>query len=771
MMPSDVLILTCDDVDRSLFDRLSWSEGDRIVTRPGIRTPSHKVDADTADLLTHFRSPRTVLQAVFRHSLICKRDATETLHATFPVLSKLIQAQILVPSGSPTDASASANSGVIPLPGFDVVKRVQSLNDTEVYQVRGRDGDVFALKISREGSRSGVAILKHEERILRRLNDVHNARLISSGMHDGKKYLLMDWCEGPTAGGAAGKLRSRGWSSRSDLLNLCCDIVGAYVSLHEQGIVHADVHPRNIIVESDKCIKLIDFGLANVIDRRTRSVRFRAGVAFYFEPEYVRAIRRGEKGLAATPLGEQYQVGALLYFLLTGHHYLQFSLYRNDAYEQIVFEYPRRFLDYGAPAWPEVENVLARALQKEPGERFGSMAEFGEHLKLAAKSRPVRVGSISIPNGKLRAKADFVSALIARYKDPGGYLLSRSPCPPSCSVNYGAAGIAYMFYRIGCAEGSPKLLTAADLWCAWALKNVNVENAFTSRDYRIRPEIVGNVSLYHSIVGIHCVRALIQQSIGSMGELSQSIEAFVLAASYACDNVDVTLGRASTLLGTALIIDALEGDQRMRPRLQQFGDGRFRELCNKIECCPPIGDSSEIRQLGIAHGWAGLLYSLMLWCTTNALEVPAWVRSRLHELTNACDGFGGAGRRWSGWCRGAAGFVYLWTQAYQVFADELFLKLAQDSATDTWCRFNEGSANLCCGLAGQAYALMRMHRITGEAVWLKRARYLQSRALVAACSNTLIPGSLYKGDVGVAVLTADLERPDSATMPLFEPEQ
>ena len=80
-----------------------------------------------------------------------------------------------------------------------------------------------------------------------------------------------------------------------------------------------------------------------------------------------------------------------------------------------------------------------------------------------------------------------------------------------------------------------------------------------------------------------------------------------------------------------------------------------------------------------------------------------------------------------------------------------------------------GSGHICCGLAGQSYALLNFYKHTGAAEWLPRAHDLAERAAtrVSSCERFT---SLYQGAVGAAVLAADLARPEAACMPLFEPE-
>ncbi len=81
-------------------------------------------------------------------------------------------------------------------------------------------------------------------------------------------------------------------------------------------------------------------------------------------------------------------------------------------------------------------------------------------------------------------------------------------------------------------------------------------------------------------------------------------------------------------------------------------------------------------------------------------------------------------------------------------------------------------SNLCCGVAGRGYALLRLYRHTGSPVWLERARRLTLHAVRSLRHTARDPQamSLYKHWLGIALLAADLQRPEQACMPLFESE-
>ena len=76
-------------------------------------------------------------------------------------------------------------------------------------------------------------------------------------------------------------------------------------------------------------------------------------------------------------------------------------------------------------------------------------------------------------------------------------------------------------------------------------------------------------------------------------------------------------------------------------------------------------------------------------------------------------------------------------------------------------------SDLCCGSAGRAYALLNLYKHTGLTEWLSHARRLANHA-ASVREEAQRPNSLWKGELGVAVLIADLESPENAQMPFFE---
>lgn len=121
-----------------------------------------------------------------------------------------------------------------------------------------------------------------------------------------------------------------------------------------------------------------------------------------------------------------------------------------------------------------------------------------------------------------------------------------------------------------------------------------------------------------------------------------------------------------------------------------------------------------------------------------------------------------------GWRHGQAGHVFLRLLAGRITGESAPIDTAVQLGESAFAG-REDFGNLCCGLAGRTYAMLALYRATGERKWLDRARSLSKRAATGSVCDRW-PNSLYKGRIGLAVLAAEVERPELAAMPLFEDE-
>src|SRR5699024_6340429 len=109
---------------------------------------------------------------------------------------------------------------------------------------------------------------------------------------------------------------------------------------------------------------------------------------------------------------------------------------------------------------------------------------------------------------------------------------------PTASVNYGAAGIAYMFYRMALIESDASLLSVADVWANRATQYItDEEKGFYSKDIDITKATVGSTSIYHTPSGVFLVQALISKELGDYNTYYRSVINFLQAIAQPCENL------------------------------------------------------------------------------------------------------------------------------------------------------------------------------------------------------------------------------------------
>jgi hypothetical protein len=202
-----------------------------------------------------------------------------------------------------------------------------------------------------------------------------------------------------------------------------------------------------------------------------------------------------------------------------------------------------------------------------------------------------------------------------------------------------------------------------------------------------------------------------------------------------------------------------------------------------LDGCGPIGSGTGPAYTGIAHGWAGMMHAALVAAEELGTEVPAALPRRLSELADLAqpDGRGvifpaavsgpsrsARGRVMPSWCNGAPGQVHLWNAAHRVFGDAAWHDLAVRCAWNAAEAFG-GGAGICCGAAGRAFALLNAYRNTSDDAWVRRARTTAARALRQAGEQPGLRYSLYRGDLGLALVLESLDDADDARQPLFEP--
>lgn len=789
----DVELIAARDITERQRQAAGCDAEDFVLSRTRSRARSKVISATTLPLLRQFQTPRSLLAAIDALRDGGEKSPEALVDACLPVLVKLINDDFLIPKErlNPSPRAPSFNNGA-EVEGFTVLRSIQLFEDTELYKVRDKAGRIGAMKIARQPSHQVSDMFAREASLCRLLDGRNNPALLAEGSHEHRPYLVVAWRNGQDVAKAADHLRGRE-AAAPKLLALAISVAEAYAHLHGQGVIHGDVHPRNVLVDDDGRVTIIDFGLSRLIDGPD-DLRHapRGGVAFFFDPGLAAARRSGATPPQADAASEQYSVAALLYLLLSGRQYLDFSYDQETAFRQICEERPRAFMESRATSWPDVENVLSTALEKSPDRRFASMAELASRLKglkeERARSLSHKEAASSAPRHS--ASLDLLLAEIIAELGPGSRTLHEGlVSAPLSSVHSGASGIAHALSRIAAAREDPILLAVSDVWSQRALHDQDDPKAYFDPVNDVTERTVGRASLTHSSVGSLYVAALIKLASGGFVAAQRAIDTLVAQmAQRDCPNPDLFSGRAGHLAACATL---LEASRHARPyleldRLREMGDHLASQLWDACRRHPPIGSDEALDMLGAAHGWSGILYALLRWSQATGVASPTGLPDRLDELATfavPCR----EGVRWpirlrpagsdvktnhmSGWCNGGAGHVQTWLLAHAMFKAPRYLDLAIQSGSQALADSLPRSAGfLCCGMTGVAYALLGLYRATAAPQWRDRAHRLAETAVSGIESPKLFRYSLFRGAMGLALLRADLDNPRDATMPVFGPQ-
>lgn len=241
-----------------------------------------------------------------------------------------------------------------------------------------RDGRQVAIKIPHmalEQDPVRAERFTREEQIGTTLNHP-NVMKIYADDHRSGNYMVMEWCEGRLLRQI---LTEEGKLTPERAIKITLGILRALDYIHNHGVVHRDLKPENIMVDDQDNIKLIDFGIASVggAKRLTYTGYTQAlGTPDYIAPEQV----KGKRGDARSDL---YAVGIMLYEMLSGK--TPFSgpsplAVMNDRL--INHPLPPRLAEPSIT--PQLQEVLYRAIEREPKNRYPSAHAFAmdlEHLE------------------------------------------------------------------------------------------------------------------------------------------------------------------------------------------------------------------------------------------------------------------------------------------------------------------------------------------------------------------------------------------------------
>jgi eukaryotic-like serine/threonine-protein kinase len=288
----------------------------------------------------------------------------------------------------------------------------------------------FILQNALPESSDALARFEREAKAVAALNSRHVVTIHDFGIDDGTPYLVMELLEGEDLGVRLKRDRAL---APSAVYAIVVQVARALRKAHEAGMIHRDIKPANLFIAKDddeEVVKILDFGLVKAIGLPSEGDATRTdmivGSLHYLSPEQA----RGRKDLDAR--SDLWSVGVLAFRALTGR--LPFP--GSDALEvlsHIALDDPP-LLSQLAPGLPVAfDAFFARALAREPSQRFQSATELAEGFRLAMESSAAPDVAPEVPPaasaGTEPSKSDIILSATSGRRAPAEF--ASDPTGPS----------------------------------------------------------------------------------------------------------------------------------------------------------------------------------------------------------------------------------------------------------------------------------------------------------------------------------------------------
>jgi tetratricopeptide (TPR) repeat protein len=258
----------------------------------------------------------------------------------------------------------------------------------EVYVARdpqlGRRVAIKMLPLRLTGDRDTLTRFTYEARTASALNHPNIVTIHEVGAEEGSPYIVMEYIEG-------NDLRSMITSGRPPvrtIVDIASQIADGLAAAHDRGLVHRDLKPENIMVTRDGFAKILDFGLAKMMNpsgqpagENTLELEMPAtnpgtilGTVGYMSPEQAR-------GKPLDFRSDQFAFGAILYELVTGKAAFEEET-AVDTLSAILHKTPKPPTTVNPDAPPQLAGIIQRLLEKSPDGRYASTRDLARELRM-----------------------------------------------------------------------------------------------------------------------------------------------------------------------------------------------------------------------------------------------------------------------------------------------------------------------------------------------------------------------------------------------------
>jgi len=330
----------------------------------------------------------------------------------------------------------SDNSRTIVNDRYEIGKRIGRGGMAEIFQARDILLDrPVAMKVLFPEFATDPAFVerfRREAQAAANLNHPNIVAVYDWGKVNNTYYIAMEYVNGRTL---ADILKQSGTLTPMQVCDVMSEVASALISAHQNGVIHRDIKPGNILVSTSGQVKVADFGIARAlgagVEQGLTQTGAVMGTATYFSPEQAQGVSTDQRS-------DIYSLGVVMYEMLSGVAPFTGENAVAIAYKQ-VHEHAMPLDQRLTSVPPEVAAIVAKCMEKSPDDRYSSAEEVRDELRRFVEGMPVL--AVSAKKETERAtqvlpQTDINSTTVISAQDAATELLPKTSSTTTKQTNY-----------------------------------------------------------------------------------------------------------------------------------------------------------------------------------------------------------------------------------------------------------------------------------------------------------------------------------------------
>jgi serine/threonine-protein kinase len=330
----------------------------------------------------------------------------------------------------------SDNSRTIVNDRYEIGKRIGRGGMAEIFQARDILLDrPVAMKVLFPEFATDPAFVerfRREAQAAANLNHPNIVAVYDWGKVNNTYYIAMEYVNGRTL---ADILKQSGTLTPMQVCDVMSEVASALISAHQNGVIHRDIKPGNILVSTTGQIKVADFGIARAlgagVEQGLTQTGAVMGTATYFSPEQAQGVSTDQRS-------DIYSLGVVMYEMLSGVAPFTGENAVAIAYKQ-VHEHAMPLDQRLTSVPPEVAAIVAKCMEKSPDDRYSSAEEVRDELRRFVEGMPVLAVSEKTESGRatqVLPQTDVNATTVISAQDAATELLPKISPTTTKQTNY-----------------------------------------------------------------------------------------------------------------------------------------------------------------------------------------------------------------------------------------------------------------------------------------------------------------------------------------------